>query len=140
MTTTTIKDNVDEEEEQLGEGGINVLEEVVAVIAAGLDFADDNNADINAVSIYTNTISKTLGMTNKRQKEIQGSLFCMVGHENDNNNNNIHLICLLQFILCHIVVTWQPLVYGLFPKHILCVLSTVHIIVSFVCALVGSEI
>ena len=88
VTSPTIKDNVEEEEEQLGDGGIDVAEEAAAAIAAGLDFGDDNNADINAASIDVNKIPDTLGMTNERQKEIQGSLFRMLGHENDNNNNN----------------------------------------------------
>lgn len=88
VTSPTRKDNVEEEEEQLGDGGIDVAEEAAAAIAAGLDFADDNNADINAASIDVNKIPDTLGMTNERQKEIQGSLFRMLGHENDNNNNN----------------------------------------------------
>ena len=53
---------------------IDVKEETAAAIAANLDFAnnDDNGAAIDV---------EKLGMTNERQKEIQGSLFKMLGAE-----------------------------------------------------------
>ena len=53
---------------------IDVEEEAAAAIAAGLDFADD---DDNGAAIDV----EKLGMTNERQKEIQGSLFKMLGAE-----------------------------------------------------------
>lgn len=57
---------------------IDVEEEAAAAIAAGLDFDDDDvGADINV---------ETLGMTNERQKEIQGSLFRMLGRENEDGD------------------------------------------------------
>ena len=60
-------------------GHIDLEEEAAAAIAAGLDFADD---DVTS----TNIDIETLGMTTERQKEIQGSLFRMLGHENENHN------------------------------------------------------
>jgi len=60
---------------------IDLEEEAAAAIAAGLDFADDDDDDNAAADIDV----ETLGMTNERQKEIQGSLFRMLGHENDDN-------------------------------------------------------
>mmetsp|Transcript_28697 Transcript_28697/g.58519 ORF Transcript_28697/g.58519 Transcript_28697/m.58519 type:complete len:593 (+) Transcript_28697:467-2245(+) len=56
---------------------IDLQEEAAVAIAAGLDLNDDSN-NINV---------ETLGMTTERQREIQGSLFRMLGHENDNNVN-----------------------------------------------------
>jgi len=58
--------------------GIDLAEETAAAIAAGLDFDDDEGNDSGA-----NIDVETLGMTNERQKEIQGSLFRMLGHENE---------------------------------------------------------
>ena len=49
-------------------------------MAAGLDFADDDydDGDENGAEIDT----EKLGMTTERQREIQGSLFRMLGHDN----------------------------------------------------------
>ena len=49
---------------------INLDEERAAAAVAGLDFDDDGNNDIDV---------ETLGMTKDRQKEIEGSLFRMLG-------------------------------------------------------------
>ena len=72
ITSPTRKTALDNDDES----DIDVDEEAAAAIKAGLEFADDENgdADINV---------ETLGMTSERQKEIQGSLFRMLGHEND---------------------------------------------------------
>lgn len=58
--------------------GIDLEEEAAAAIAAGFDFDDDDGNDSEA-----NIDVETLGMTNERQKEIQGSLFRMLGHDNE---------------------------------------------------------
>jgi hypothetical protein len=52
---------------------IDPTEEAAAALAAGLD----NDANINV---------ENLGMTSERQKEIQGSLFRMLGHESNGQN------------------------------------------------------
>ena len=51
-----------------------------AELAGGLDFADDDydDGDENGAEIDT----EKLGMTTERQREIQGSLFRMLGHDN----------------------------------------------------------
>ena len=71
LTSPTRKETVEED----SDSDIDVNEEAAAAIAAGLDF-DEEDGDINV-----NQIPETLGMTNDRQKEIQGSLFRMLGHE-----------------------------------------------------------
>lgn len=56
------------------------------------DKEDDLNSTTNAGEAATDSLSdsnidvENLGMTSERQKEIQGSLFRMLGHENDDNN------------------------------------------------------
>mmetsp|Transcript_1234 Transcript_1234/g.2882 ORF Transcript_1234/g.2882 Transcript_1234/m.2882 type:complete len:588 (-) Transcript_1234:81-1844(-) len=61
---------------------IDAEEETAAAIAAGLEFDDGNDANINV---------ETLGMTSERQREIQGSLFRMLGHEGDEGNSGAAL-------------------------------------------------
>ena len=51
-----------------------------AAIAAGLDY-DDEEKDSN-INV------EDLGMTSERQREIQGSLFRMLGHESNGNGND----------------------------------------------------
>mmetsp|Transcript_31608 Transcript_31608/g.76506 ORF Transcript_31608/g.76506 Transcript_31608/m.76506 type:complete len:355 (+) Transcript_31608:863-1927(+) len=65
------------------ERDIDVEEEAAAAIAAGLDFADDDIDTNGSRAVDINV--ETLGMTNERQKEIQGSLFRMLGHEDEDN-------------------------------------------------------
>eukprot|EP00581_Thalassiosira_minuscula_P008505 CAMPEP_0183707018 /NCGR_PEP_ID=MMETSP0737-20130205/3709_1 /TAXON_ID=385413 /ORGANISM="Thalassiosira miniscula, Strain CCMP1093" /LENGTH=572 /DNA_ID=CAMNT_0025934587 /DNA_START=258 /DNA_END=1976 /DNA_ORIENTATION=+ len=68
------------------DGDIDVDKEAAAAIAAGLDFIDDDDDDD---VIGSNDIDvETLGMTNERQKEIQGSLFKMLGSEAQNGEND----------------------------------------------------
>ena len=69
ITSPTRKQsNVDDDSD------LDIDEEAAAAIAADLDFADDSNGATIDV--------ETLGMTNERQQEIQGSLFKMLGSEN----------------------------------------------------------
>lgn len=70
ITSPTRKQsNVDDDSD------LDIDEEAAAAIAADLDFAAD---DSNGATIDV----ETLGMTNERQQEIQGSLFKMLGSEN----------------------------------------------------------
>ncbi|KAL7478735.1 hypothetical protein ACHAW6_004496 [Cyclotella cf. meneghiniana] len=56
---------------------IDLAEEAAAAIAAGLDYEDgEKDSNINV---------EDLGMTSERQREIQGSLFRMLGHESNDN-------------------------------------------------------
>lgn len=80
MTSPTRKDAIEVTESQ-----IDLEEEAAAAIAAGLDFADDDDSETD---INVNQIPETLGMTNARQREIEGSLFRMLGHENDGKEKN----------------------------------------------------
>jgi len=52
---------------------INLEEERAAAAISGLDFDDDDDVDNNDIDV------ETLGMTKDRQKEIEGSLFRMLG-------------------------------------------------------------
>lgn len=68
ITSPTRQANID------ADSDIDLEEEAAAAIAAGLDdIANDNNGA--AIDV------ETLGMTSERQKEIQGSLFKMLGAE-----------------------------------------------------------
>ncbi|KAL7542249.1 hypothetical protein ACHAXR_012280, partial [Thalassiosira sp. AJA248-18] len=80
MTSPTRKEIAEED----SDSDIDIEEEAAAAIAAGLDFADEDDIGGGAADININQIPETLGMTNDRQKEIQGSLFKMLGHENEN--------------------------------------------------------
>ena len=66
LTSPTRKQSVETEYNST----INIDEERAAAAAAGLKFDDDDNNDINV---------EELGMTKDRQKEIEGSLFRMLG-------------------------------------------------------------
>lgn len=77
VTSPTRQSNVEESDSDID------LEEAAAVIEAGLAFGDDKGNNFGTVSADIDV--ETLGMTNERQKEIQGSLFRMLGHENEKN-------------------------------------------------------
>lgn len=83
LTSPTRKESSDQESEK-----IDVAEEAAAAIAAGLDFADDDGNGGGGDGINVNQIPETLGMTSERQREIQGSLFRMLGHENEASHDN----------------------------------------------------
>ena len=74
MTSPTRKES--------SEQHIDEAEEAAAAMAAGLEFADD---DDDGEDLDIDEIPETLGMTNQRQQEIQGSLFRMLGHEDESN-------------------------------------------------------
>jgi len=73
VTSPTRRSNLDDDSE------IDLEQEAAAAIAAGLDFTDDDDNNSGA-----NIDVETLGMTSERQKEIEGSLFRMLGHETEN--------------------------------------------------------
>mmetsp|Transcript_13668 Transcript_13668/g.29626 ORF Transcript_13668/g.29626 Transcript_13668/m.29626 type:complete len:577 (-) Transcript_13668:46-1776(-) len=77
VTSPTRQTNLDNDSD------IDVEEEAAAAIAAGLDFADEDNNNSGS-----NIDVETLGMTSERQREIQGSLFRMLGHENESDEQN----------------------------------------------------
>lgn len=78
----------------LDDSNVDVAEEAAAALASGLDFADEEDDDIDYDEDNSNNNNgalidvETIGMTNERQREIQGSLFRMLGHENDNTASN----------------------------------------------------
>ena len=81
LTSPTRKDAVDDADKQGDDDGdseIDIAEEAAAAVAAGLDFTDEDGADLDV-----DEIPETLGMTNQRQREIEGSLFRMLGREDD---------------------------------------------------------
>ena len=80
MTSPTRKAAAESDDSDL-----DVDEEAAAATAAGLDFADDDigNGGIGGPDLID---VETIGMTNERQKEIQGSLFRMLGHEDNEDD------------------------------------------------------
>jgi len=74
VTSPTRRSNLDDDSEK-----IDLEQEAAAAIAAGLDFTDDDDNNSGA-----NIDVETLGMTTERQREIEGSLFRMLGHETEN--------------------------------------------------------
>mmetsp|Transcript_35491 Transcript_35491/g.74804 ORF Transcript_35491/g.74804 Transcript_35491/m.74804 type:complete len:569 (-) Transcript_35491:228-1934(-) len=77
VTSPTRRSNLDDDSE------IDLEEEAAAAIAAGLDFTDDDDNNSGA-----NIDVETLGMTSERQREIEGSLFRMLGHETENEGES----------------------------------------------------
>ncbi|KAL7535388.1 hypothetical protein ACHAWF_007510, partial [Thalassiosira exigua] len=74
VTSPTRREAVEDHDSDDDDAEIDIAEEAAAAVAAGLDLTDDEDFGGGG---------GTLGMTNRRQREIEGSLFRMLGHEDD---------------------------------------------------------